>query len=145
MREQRFIEPLEVLPEMFDMLRSVFIYSNLVCLLVGEDEVFEKLILEFRRGGEVLTIRSNLWFQAYQIKVELSTIDNALQDVGKVGLATTSQEHGQGIFLFDAELYELDLHPVSASVVDFVVFCPRWPRSTSLSRPLLLPFPLRRR
>ncbi len=117
MREQRFIEPLEILAEMFDVLGSVFIYSNLICLLVGEDKVFEKLILEVRRGGEVLAIRSDLWFQAYKIKVEFSAIDDALQNVGKVGLATTSKEDGQGIFLFDAELHELDLHPVSAGVV----------------------------
>ena len=60
-------------------------------MLVCKDKILEKLILELRRGGKVLSIWSHLRFQAYQIKVESLAVDNTLHDVGEIRFATTSE------------------------------------------------------
>ena len=91
------------------MLGSVFVYANLICLLIRKDKILEEFILELCRCKEVLSIRSDLRFQTYQIKIETLAIDNAFQDIGKIGLAATSEENGESIFLLDAQFYKLDL------------------------------------
>ncbi len=97
------------------MLGPVFVYSNLVCLLVCKDKVLEELVLELCRGDKVLPVRADLRFQAYQIKVEALAIGNALHQICEVGFGTTCEEDRESIFLFDAQLDELGLSPVSLS------------------------------
>jgi hypothetical protein len=97
------------------MLGSVFIYSHLISMLVCKDKILEELVFEFCGSVEVLSIRSNFWFQAYQIKVETLAISNALHQFCKMGLATTCEEHREGIFLLNAQLDELNLSMVNTS------------------------------
>ena len=134
MREQRLIELLEVLSEVLHVFGPIFVYPNLVRMLICEDEILEELVLKLCRGDEVLSIRSNFWFQTYQVEVETLAVHNTLHYICEIGLATTREEDREGIFLLDAQLDELDLQLVNtfSMVVDGVY--PQSLRSTSLSK-----------
>ena len=78
-------------------------------MLICEDEILEELVLKLCRGDEVLSIRSNFWFQTYQVEIETLAVHDTLHYVCEIRLATTRKEDCEGIFLLDAQLDELNL------------------------------------
>lgn len=113
-------------------------------MLICEDEILEELILKLCRGNKVLSIRSNFWFQTYQVEVETLAVHNTLHYVCEIRLASTCKEDCEGIFLLDAQLDELDLRLVNTLSVVIDGVYRRSLHSTSLSKLWPLPSPVPR-
>lgn len=61
------------------------------------------------RASEPLIVRSSLRFQAYHIKGKVLGCNNALDQVCKVVLSSTSKKYGKSVLLFRTESYEVCL------------------------------------
>lgn len=106
-----FLSPVEIgheITEALHVLHAVFIYADLLGVLVGLHERFEEGLLKLHGAREPLAIRSNGGLQAGKVEFQSLASKDALHQFGEASFRSSGQHDTQSILLLYAQVHQLD-------------------------------------
>jgi len=89
------------------VLDSVLVDADLVCILVGFHEAFEKDVLELDGALEALVVWAHGGLQGDHVEAETLCCHHSLDELAESSLGTPGEKNTERIFLFVAQVDEL--------------------------------------